>query len=134
MVTQEKDLGVLIDSDLHFENHILEKIRYAIGLLASLNKTLRIRTSKVLCNCKKLWLEVIWNMLRLKKKFTVHDNCFMQMVSTFYYRLINCCMRVQSVTDFLYWQPDSQTEFLNFDIWEARLNILLKLVRLTLNK
>ena len=26
-VTQENDLGVLIDSDLHFENHILEKVK-----------------------------------------------------------------------------------------------------------
>ena len=51
-VTIEKDLGVLIDSELNFENHIYSKIRTANKMLAIIKRI-------------KLWYVVILNTLKL---------------------------------------------------------------------
>jgi hypothetical protein len=35
-VTQEKDIGVIIDSELTFENHLCEKVKKATSIFAAL--------------------------------------------------------------------------------------------------
>ena len=61
---QDKDLGVVIDSNLQFNNHILGKVKTANRILRLIKRCSRISTSKVSCNSTKLWFAVTWSMPR----------------------------------------------------------------------
>jgi hypothetical protein len=40
-VTQEKDIGVIIDSELTFENHLCEKVKKATSIFAVMRRTFK---------------------------------------------------------------------------------------------
>ena len=72
-VTTEKDLGVLIDSELNFENHIYSKIKTANKMLAIIKRNFQNLDSdsflmlyKALVRSHLEYAEVIWNPYKIK--------------------------------------------------------------------
>ena len=45
-VTQEKDIGVIIDSELTFENHLCEKVKKATSIFAAIRRTFKYLDTK----------------------------------------------------------------------------------------
>ena len=45
-VTQEKDIGVIIDSELTFENHLCEKVKKATSIFAAMRRTFKYLDTK----------------------------------------------------------------------------------------
>jgi hypothetical protein len=45
-VTQEKDIGIIIDSELAFENHLCEKVKKATSIFAAMRRTFKYLDTK----------------------------------------------------------------------------------------
>ena len=79
-VFSEKDLGVIVDCDLSFEEHILEKVKKANSILGQISRSFSYPSPKLL---RQLYItfvrpileyaQVVWN-LKLRKHIRIIEN------------------------------------------------------------
>ena len=60
VVNMKKDLGIMFDKRLEFDDHIQEKNKKANSMYDMLRRTFKHLDKKLSYHCIKSWLEVNW--------------------------------------------------------------------------